>query len=499
MVESWDGRVLGALGDPALTNVTPNIDKFAKKGVLFKHCYTSHPICCPARANLWSGQYTYNCKSWNNHKGLEPGTPILKDVLEEKGGYVFAARSDKKGRAKNIGIGKHDYISGGHSQQNRVTAWTGAANIELPSYLQPKPGVINWKIKKLNKSDWNRVGKAKKFIKKQLKMQQEGKERPFFLYLSLTTPHPRFFTSKYWLSKVDYDAVSIPPKDKELHPVIRYQQISKAWKHGLDPESKKRTRAIYYAMVAETDAFIGKILDLVEKRDLLKDTYVIIVADHGENNMEHDLFYKMNMYESSVRVPLIIAGPGIQQGKIIEKTVSTINVHPTMLDMAGISTEEAAYKIVREFLLPVLKGETDEWRDYAFSMYTGTAANTSIFMIRQDQWKYVAYPGYEPQLFDIIADPDEIKNLAKEHPEIVKKLDTQLRKVCDYEKVHQEWQNYCKESFKKWRKDVKENPVRLFEYGAKNPRAFYDDIMSNTYKGWTDEHAKQLEEWLESE
>ncbi|MHA1717276.1 MAG: sulfatase-like hydrolase/transferase, partial [Promethearchaeota archaeon] len=61
MVESWDGRVIGRLGDPALKNVTPNIDKFAKRGVFFKNNYTTHPICCPARANLWSGQYTFNC------------------------------------------------------------------------------------------------------------------------------------------------------------------------------------------------------------------------------------------------------------------------------------------------------------------------------------------------------------------------------------------------------------------------------------------------------
>ena len=137
MVESWDGRVLSLWDDPALKNITPNLARFAEKGVAFKYNYTSQPICCPARANLWSGQYTYHCKSWNNHKGLASGTPILRDILTQKG-YILAAGKSKK---NDIGIGKHDYREGGHSQQNRITAWTGAANIELPSYLQAKPKI----------------------------------------------------------------------------------------------------------------------------------------------------------------------------------------------------------------------------------------------------------------------------------------------------------------------------------------------------------------------
>ena len=71
--ESWDGRMLGALGHPALRNATPNIDRIAASGTLFENTYCSHPICCPSRANMWSGRYTQTCESWNNYKGLETG------------------------------------------------------------------------------------------------------------------------------------------------------------------------------------------------------------------------------------------------------------------------------------------------------------------------------------------------------------------------------------------------------------------------------------------
>jgi len=205
LVESWDGKVLGCHGDPALANVTPNMDKLAGEGVIFPNNYTSHPICCPARANLWSGQYSFRCKSWNNYKGLERGMPILSDVLQKEGNYVLAS--------DHIGIGKLDYLSGGHTNQARITAWTGAANIELPSYIESKPIIQRFPSKKPHLMDWKWKNNAAKFLKQQQKRVNSGDSRPFFLYLSLNTPHPRFRTSQYWLKKVNYDKVSIPPKD----------------------------------------------------------------------------------------------------------------------------------------------------------------------------------------------------------------------------------------------------------------------------------------------
>lgn len=500
LVESWDGRVLGSLGDPALKRVTPNIDRLAKRGVLFTRSYTTHPICCPARANLWSGQYSFHCKSWGNHKGLEPGTPILPDVLVNEGGYILATgKKTGKGKTGEIGIGKHDYLSGGHTQQNRVTDWTCAANIQLPSYRQPKPIIIGSNVRKVHAGDWMKCAKAKKFLEKQAKRQEKGDEQPFFLYLSLDTPHPAFITSRHWLSKVDYDAVSIPPKDAEpIHPVFQYQRISKAWVHGLDPDSVKRTRAIYYAMIAEVDAVIGEVLDAIDKLGLSSNTRVIITADHGENDMEHDLFYKMNMYESSARVPMIIAGPGVQKGVRIDVPVMTVDLYPTILDMAGIAKDKAPNALDGQSLVPLLAGRPGWTRDHAFSMYTGTAANTSMFMLRAGQWKYIAYPGYEPQLFDLDADPGEIANLAGTRPDMVAQLDAKLRSVCDYPAVHAEWQAYCKASFRAYRDRLKGKTIPLFEYGAAKPRATYEDVMANTYKGWTPAHAKQLEDWLNS-
>jgi arylsulfatase A-like enzyme len=493
MIESWDGRVVGNYGDPAMKNITPNLNKFAEKGVQFKYNYTSHPICCPARSNLWSGQYTHHCKSWNNYKGLEKGTKILRNVLEDHGDYVFATKDPKK-----IGIGKHDYWSGNHTNQARITAWTGMANIYRPSYTMKKPLISNKNTKKSHKVDWIRASSAKKFLKKQKKRQNKGDKNPFFLYLSLTTPHPTFHTSKYWMEKVDYEKVSIPLKEdeKEVHPVIKYQKIQKAWEWGFDPDSVRKTRAIYYAMVAETDAIIGGVLDSIEELGFNENTYVIITADHGENNMEHDLYYKMNMYESSVNTPLFIRGPDVQKGILSKNITSLIDLYPTILDIANIPKENAPNTLDGESLLPYIRGDTKDTRNWAFSIHTGTANNTSVYMIREGTWKYVKYYGYEPQLFNMETDPDEIKNLASENQKIIKELDEKLHSVCDCDAVHQEWQTYCKQSFKEYREKVSKKPIPLFEYGAAKLRATYQEVMANTYKGWTKDDEQKLEDWL---
>jgi arylsulfatase K len=301
--DSWDGRALGYLGHPAMRGATPNLDRLAARGTAFRNAYCSHPVCCPSRANMWSGRYTHNVGSWNNHKGLSETDRTFKHYLEAAG-YHFASQEG--------GFGKHDYLSGGHTIFNRVVEWTAPADIRLPQFRMGPP-VVARDDSDSPRNDWTRVAEARSFLR------QTGKPgAPFFLYVGLSMPHPPFVTKPKWLSMVDRKAVTIPPQDEEVHPVMAYQRISKDWRHGFSPDAVRNTRAIYYAMCAETDAMIGSIVDEVERLGLAGNTYIIVISDHGENNMEHRQYYKMNMYESSARVPLVISGPGIRRGRVLD-------------------------------------------------------------------------------------------------------------------------------------------------------------------------------------
>ncbi len=477
--DSWDGRVLGCLGHPAMKRATPNIDRLARRGVVFRNTYCSHPICCPSRANMWSGTYTFRCESWNNYKGLPEGVDTVLRRLRDAG-YRFAS---EKG-----GFGKHDHISGGHSQLARVTAWTGPADIRLPVYRMKAPKVLEGDIERVSARDWDDVDKAKAFL-----AGRAGDKEPFFLYVGIRAPHPAFTTSRRWLNMVDKDAVTIPPEDTELHPVMEYQRITKNWMHGFSREMVHKTRSIYYAMCAEADAMVGELLGEMDRLELAEDTYFIFSSDHGENNLEHRQFYKMNMYESSVRVPLVIAGPGVRRGVVVDNIVSLIDIYPTLMDMAG---QACPAVLDGESLMGLLRGTDDNSRNWAFAMFTGSSSNTTMFMLRKGDWKYVAYPGYRPQLFNVCSDPDEIHELSGAEPRIVKQLDAELRQIVDYEEVHRQCIEYDKESFVEWRRQITAKPIHLKEYGADIENATYEQIMSNCYMGFKPQHQAKLEKWL---
>ena len=480
MTDSWDGRALGCMGHPAMRAATPNADALAARGALLRNAYTSHPICCPARANLWSGRYTHHCESWNNHKGLEPGEPTFKDHLEAHG-YRFASERG--------GFGKHDYRSGGHTNQARVSAWTGPADLPLTvKYAPKKPKILDGDDIRVHGKDWQTVDKAVAFLE-----ETPEDDAPFFLYVSTGQPHPPFLTNRRYLARIDREQISMPAEDESLHPVMEYQRRNKDWPFGFDDDFVRTVRAIYYAMCAETDAMLGTVLEALERTGKMENTYVVFASDHGENNMEHRQWYKMNHYESSVRIPLVVAGPGIAPGTVIDNIVSLIDLFPTFLEIGGAPCPEAADG---ESLLPLVSGRTATSRNRAFASFTGTTMNTTAWMLREGDWKYIAYPGYPPQLFNLAEDPDEVRNRADECPDVVQDMDHRLREVVDYEEAHRRCQAYNRRAFREWRERVRREGVPMKEYGFRCEKATYSEAMGNIYPGFAEEHDRMLDSWL---
>ncbi|MFO7871786.1 MAG: sulfatase-like hydrolase/transferase [Kiritimatiellia bacterium] len=478
--ESWDGRMLGGLGHPALKDATPNIDRVARDGMFFPNTYTSHPLCCPARANLWSGRYTHNCESWNNYKGLEPRMWSLLDELP---------------RTHNLAtFGKLDYRSGGHSMQARVSAWLGRANINRSSYADDNAqdfSVAGDAEERCHKSDWDKIDKSIAFLEEQKK---DESDRPFFLYVSTGLVHPSFKTNRYWLEKIPEEAVDIPEKDDCDHPCIKFQRNSKSWRYGFDDDTVRQVRRIYFAMCAEADAMAGKVYEAMHRLGLAEDTYFIFSSDHGELALEHRQYYKMSMYEASIRVPMIMTGPGIPAGGRTDNLVSLIDLHPTMLEMGGMKGHGDCDG---ESLLPLATGKTEQSRNSAYAMFSGTTMNTSAFMLRKDNWKYIAYVNYPPQLFDIEKDPGELNDLSEQKPEIVREMDAELRDIVDYEKTDRDVTAYCKESFRQWRRQAKRGLYVDNSYSLQNnPSSDYWKIMDNCFAGYNGDDEAGIEKWL---
>ncbi len=477
--ESWDGRMLGLLGHPALKDATPNIDRIAREGMLLPNAYSSHPICCPSRANMWSGRYTQHCESWSNYKGLETRMWALLDELPQTHNTAT--------------FGKLDYRSGGHTMQARLSSWLGATGIEKPSYhFDTSQGfeVADDAERRCHERDWTRVDQSIAFMEQQSRQAN----RPFFLYISTGLVHPTFTTNRYWLDKIPEDAVDIPAIDDCHHPCITFQRLNKAWRSGFDEETVRTVRRIYFAMCAEADAMVGEVYDAMQRLGLGDSTYFVFSSDHGELALEHQQWYKMSLYEGSVRVPMLMTGPEIPANGENRNLVSTIDLCPTFIDMAGLPQRP---ECDGESLLPLASGQTTRSRNTAYACFTGTTMNTSAYMLRRDTWKYIAYVNQPCQLFDLVNDPEELHDLSAAKPEVVAELDAELRTIVDYNQTHRDWQDYCKSAFRQWRRQAKRGLYVDDSYSLRdNPGSDYWTMMDNCFTGYDQDDEQRVEQWL---
>ncbi len=479
--ESWDGRMLGSLGHPALKNATPNIDRLAESGALFENTYCSHPICCPSRANLWSGRYTHNCESWNNYKGLESRMWSLLDQLPETHNLAT--------------FGKLDYRSGGHTVVARLSAWLGASGVDKPVYDKDKSQcftVDDSNDYRCHVGDWDKVDQAITFLEEQT---QSEDDKPFFLYISSGLVHAAFKTNQYWLDKIPADAVDLPAMDHTDHPCRQHQRMSKAWRYGYDDETVRQVRRIYFAMCAEADAMVGAVYDAMQRLGMADDTYFVFSSDHGELALEHQDWYKMSLYEGAVRVPLVMTGPDITPARI-PNLVSLVDLCPTLIEMAGLPLPR---DLDGETLIPLACGQTADSRNTAYACFTGTTLNTTAYMLRKERWKYVVFVGYPAQLFDMEKDPGELNDVSDNYPDIVATLDADLRAMVDYEQTHQDVMAYNKNAFRQWQRQAKRGLFEDNSYSLQgNPSRNYWEIMDNCFTGYDEDDEKTVNAWLAS-
>lgn len=481
-MESWDGRMLGCQGfHPAMKTLTPNIDALALRGTRFANAYCTNPICCPSRANMLSGTYTHECESWNNFKGLETGMWTYDRGLRTTHDVKL--------------LGKHDdHLTGHHSVMNRVADMIEPLNTESRPVMECDTAqdihVAADHERRSHKRDWEQFDNAADF----LRQKADSGGRPFFLCLNPGLVHAAFHTNEYWLEKVPADLIDVPPLDETSHPANVYQQKSKGWRNGFDDETVRRVRRIYFAMCAEADAMIGELLSVMDDCGLTEDTTVIFSSDHGELAMEHQQYYKMSHFEGSARVPLIIAGPGIKAGQVIDTPVSLIDMAPTICELGEMPLRDC---FSGESLLPLARGETDKSRGWALSMYCGVTSNTISYMLRREDYKLIVYEGYPSRLFNLADDPQELNDLVEREPERVAEMERLLESTVDREEALRNWEEYRRHNFAQFQRQAKRGLYLDNSYSLRQkPSSDYHAIMNNALTGWDAADEARVNEWL---
>ena len=276
----------------------------------------------------------------------------------------------------------------------------------------------------------------------------DRKKRPFALCVGFIAPHfpfvvPEPYFSRYYPERADLPDCpeehlgNLPPAAQRLRTAFGF------WGHT--EEQTRRARAAYYGLASYLDDKISHLLDALDSSGLAENTVVIHTSDHGEMLGEHGLWRKMCFYEQAARIPMQIRWPGVLPSKVrITNCVSLIDTTATILDVAGVSMDEQKnrWQIDGDALLPLVRGETETWKDEAFAEHNAHGTDRPRAMLRQGQWK-LCYSYSNPpelELYDLDSDPGEMRNLTDvaEHSDVQNRLLESIRGRWDGERNQHE-------------------------------------------------------------
>jgi arylsulfatase A-like enzyme len=399
-------HALGAAGNKEIS--TPNLDKLAKSGLMFTqaHVMGGHQgaVCIPSRAMLLTGRYVNRLPGDGN---IIPDSIVsLPEVLRKQGYNTYHTgkwHSDKASHSRMFSTGGDIFFGGMHFPK--------FGGQEHPTvFLYDSSGVYSESRKRVSDiySTTLYADNAVRFLS-----SQTAKTNPFLCYVAFTSPHdprtpPGKFSSMYnpkkitlpanFLIKHPFDNGDLNVRDEQLLPVPR------------DPEAIKKDIALYYGMVSEMDAQVGRILEALEKSGLKENTLIVFAGDNGLAVGQHGLLGKQNLYEHSIRVPMIISGPGVPANKKTDGFTYLSDITPTIMDYMQVQKPSS---VEGRSLLPVIQDPSRKVRSSIYNVY----GHWSRSIKTEDGFKLIVYNvdgTATTQLFDLKNDPLEIKDLSME-------------------------------------------------------------------------------------
>ena len=410
-------RVAGCYGDPTVS--TPNLDRLAAEGCAFDAAYCPSPICVPSRMSMLTARYPHRTGCWTNDDMLPARVPTWLHGFGAGGrrpvlvGRMHAMGPDQlHGYATRL-VGEHSPNWPGVPRHD-LGALVGTNDPDPRSLTASGPGHSAY----LDKDDAV-VAAALDWIEANAAREAAGKQgRPgFALTVGLMLPHAPYVADPETFAL--YEGRVPPPRlgvPEDEHEFLAWWRRDRGIADP-DPRDVERARTAYWALVHRTDRLVGRLLDALERLDLLDDTLVVYASDHGDHVGERGLWWKHTFHEESVGVPLLMRLPGtIPAGTRCANVINLADLAQTMLEATGSPLLPQADG--RSFW-PLACGQPQDWEDETFSEYctdavpywTGGRAVTQR-MVRRGPHKLVSYDREKPQLFDLPADPDETHDLA---------------------------------------------------------------------------------------
>ena len=417
LVDDLRYNALGCMGDKIVQ--TPNIDRLAKEGVLFKNMFVTTSICAVSRATCLTGQ-------WMRRHGIEDfATGISDTAWKDTYPAQFRAAGFHTGFIGKYGVGNPQVTT---ARGASFDFWRGEPGQAGRFFIEPNDPTRTHKTAKMGNDALSFLTAA-------------PQDKPFSLSISFNAVHARDHEKReYEPDPRDeglYDGIEIPlPKlatdeaFKRLPEFVQKSEGRRRWEWRFD-EAQKAQDILhdYYRLITGVDREIGRILATLEQQKLLENTIIIFTADNGYALADRGMADKWYAYEEDMRVPLIIRDPRLPQnrkGISVNEMALNVDLAPTMLDLAGIPVPAA---MQGRSLKPVLEGVTpQDWRtEFFYEHHSVKSRIPPSEAVRTQRWKYIRWMEPNPlveELYDLEADPLEEQNLIAEakHAEVLKEL-----------------------------------------------------------------------------
>ncbi len=392
--------------------LTPHIDEIAREGVRFDSAYCQSPVCVPSRGSIVTGNYP------SRH-----GAKILQDPLPSDARTVAHLFADHG--YSTAAIGKMHFVdeSRQHGFSHRINNATHLARLTREearafSRDQGEGGGTSGRPSSMPE----RLFRDTFYAEEAVRFLRGHRDQPFCLWASFFMPHtPLVPHRKYW-DAYGGTAIELPERSADALETGFHGHLVRAkergWYQQTDDQLRDAIRG-YYGNLSQMDANVGRVVDTLRELGLDESTVVVYTSDHGEMAGAHRMWTKHNMYEQSVRVPLVIRTPDrLGAGSAREHIVEQVDLLPTLAELCGLDVPST---IDGQSFAASVRGDRHTPREFAYSEYyfcrrVFTADNRfvgkpPIIMVRTDRWKLNYLSWERSELFDIQNDPGEFRNV----------------------------------------------------------------------------------------
>ena len=418
---------LGCYGDKQA--ITPNIDRLARKGVLFERAYVQYPVCNPSRTSmLTSTRPERNGVTGNGtfFRTKMPDVVTLPQLYRQQGG-----KSLSYGKIYHAGLVEGEIE---HGMLDAGKSWDDA-KMFCPTKAGSTGPVTNLTGGTL---PWCRVGAMEGGDDDQSDGQtaqhviaaiKDLKTNRWFIGAGFHRPHDPFIVSKKYLALYPPDSLKLHRDPADASPLVPMAIGRGGFQTAFDKfthEDQLTYLRHYYAGISQTDAQVGRLMETLDTLKLWDQTVVIFVGDHGYHIGERNWWNKGTLFELSCRAPCIIVAPGIKPA-VCRSLIEFMDIYPTITELCGL---KAPVQVEGKSLVPLLKDPTKSVRDDAVTHLT-RGPKSFGFSMRTDRWRYTEWSDGRAELYDHDSDPGEWHNLAddEKHSDTRKTLAQRLKEL----------------------------------------------------------------------